>query len=83
MVLDNLDRVQLTLDYMEQNLKTEIQVKELSRMTGYSEAYVVFSIQQICTTYFSGKEKYEDLAEINGRMLMRLIEHKEELCFDF
>ena len=39
MVLDNLDRVQLTLDYMEQNLKTEIQVKELSRMAGYSEAY--------------------------------------------
>lgn len=39
MVLDNLDRIQLTLDYMEQNLKTEIQVKELSRMAGYSEAY--------------------------------------------
>lgn len=45
--------------------------------------YVVFSIQLICTAYFSGKEKYEDLAEINERMLMRLIEHKEELCFDF
>ena len=45
--------------------------------------YVVFSIQLICTSYFSGKEKYEDLAEINERMLMRLIEHKEELCFDF
>ena len=44
--------------------------------------YVVFSIQMICTSYFSGKEKYEDLAEINERMLMRLIEHKEELCFD-
>lgn len=39
MVLDHLDRVQLTLDYMEQNLKTEIQVKELSRMAGYSDAY--------------------------------------------
>ena len=39
MVLDNLDRVQLMLDYMEQNLKTETQVKELSRMAGYSEAY--------------------------------------------
>ncbi|MDE6212315.1 MAG: helix-turn-helix domain-containing protein [Lachnospiraceae bacterium] len=44
--------------------------------------YVVFSIQLICTSYFSGKEKYEDLAEINECMLMRLIEHKEELCFD-
>lgn len=41
--------------------------------------YVVFSIQLICTAYFFGKEKYEDLAEINKHMLMRLIEHKEEL----
>lgn len=41
--------------------------------------YVVFSIQLLCTAYFSGKEKYADLAEINGRMLMRLIEHKAEL----
>lgn len=39
MVLDNLDRIQLTLDYMEQNLKTEIQGKELSKMVGYSETY--------------------------------------------
>lgn len=39
MVWDNLDRVQLALDYMERNLKAEIQVKELSRMAGYSEAY--------------------------------------------
>lgn len=42
--------------------------------------YVVFSIQLICAAYFSGKEKYEELAEINKRMLMRLIEHKAELC---
>ena len=45
--------------------------------------------------YFKGKEallnslsylfdqKYEELAEINERMLMRLIEHKGELCFVF
>lgn len=45
--------------------------------------YVVFSIQLICTAYFFGKEKYEDLAEVNARMLMRLIEHRAELCFDF
>ncbi len=43
--------------------------------------YVVFSIQLICTAYFSGKEKYADLAEINERMLMRLMEHQAELCF--
>lgn len=45
--------------------------------------YVVFSIQLICTAYFSGKEKYADLAKINEHILMRLIERKEELCFDF
>lgn len=39
MVLDTLDKVQLTLDYMEQNLKAEIQVKELSKIAGYSEVY--------------------------------------------
>ncbi len=41
--------------------------------------YVVFSIQMICTAYFSQRTKYEDLAEINERMLMRLLEHKKEL----
>lgn len=45
--------------------------------------YVIFSIQLICTAYFFGKEKYKDLAEINKRMLIKLIEHKSELCFDF
>mgnify|MGYP002510650314 CR=1 FL=1 len=44
--------------------------------------YVVFSIQLICTAYFSGKEKYKDLAEINGCMLTRLMEYKEELCLE-
>ena len=43
----------------------------------------MFSIQLICTAYFSGKEKYADLAKINEHILMRLIERKEELCFDF
>lgn len=37
--MDNLDRIQLTLDYMEQNLKTDIHGKELSGMAGYSESY--------------------------------------------
>lgn len=37
--MDNLDRIQLALDYMEQNLKADINGKELSEMAGYSEAY--------------------------------------------
>ena len=39
MVLDYLDRIQLALDYMEQNLKADIHLKDLSVMAGYSEAY--------------------------------------------
>lgn len=63
-------------------LKGYDDVVHLTKEERKAVPYVVFSIQLICTAYFSGKEKYADLAEINGRMLMRLIEHKEELCFD-
>lgn len=44
--------------------------------------YVALSIQLICTAYFSQREKYQDLANINERMLTRLLAHKEELCLD-
>ena len=37
MVLDTLDKVQLTLDYMEQNLKAEIQLKDLIKIAGDCE----------------------------------------------
>lgn len=33
---DNLERIQSTMDYMEQNLKTELHLRELSEMAGYS-----------------------------------------------
>lgn len=36
MILDNLDRIQLTLDYMENNLKEDIQAEDLSRLAGFS-----------------------------------------------
>ncbi len=45
--------------------------------------YVVLSIQMICVAYFSQMEKYSDLAKINEHMLIRLLEHREELCFSF
>ncbi|MCI9143799.1 MAG: helix-turn-helix domain-containing protein [Lachnospiraceae bacterium] len=44
--------------------------------------YVVLSIQLICTAYFSRRMKYRELAGINERMLMRLLENKEALCFE-
>ena len=33
---DNLERIQATMDYMEQNLKTELKLQELSELAGYS-----------------------------------------------
>ncbi len=63
MVLDYLGRIQLALDYMEQNLKTDINLKDLSRMADYSETY------------------YSDLVKINEPILIRLLEHREELYF--
>ena len=39
MMLDNLDRIQLTLNHIEANLKAEIQISELGKMAGYSSSY--------------------------------------------
>ena len=33
---DNLERIQFTMDYIEENLKAELSVQELSNMIGYS-----------------------------------------------
>lgn len=33
---DNLKQIQITMDYMEENLKTELRIQELSEMAGYS-----------------------------------------------
>lgn len=43
--------------------------------------YVIFSIQLICVAYFADKEEFAELAKINEKMLMRLMESKEELVF--
>ena len=64
-------------------LKGYDDVVHLTKEEREAVPYVVFSIQLICTAYFSGKEKYDELAEINGRMLVRLIEHRAELCLGF
>mgnify|MGYP003378331586 CR=1 FL=1 len=42
--------------------------------------YVVFSIQLICTAYFSSKDKFTDLARVNEKILLYLAKHTEELA---
>ncbi|MDD2647435.1 MAG: phosphotransferase [Eubacteriales bacterium] len=44
-------------------------------------AYVLFSIELICTAYFAGLEKYEELAQTNARMLRWMAANKERLSF--
>ncbi len=44
--------------------------------------YVVFSIQMICVAYFSDKDKYKELAEINKDMLKWLWDNKRNLVID-
>jgi len=41
--------------------------------------YVVLSIQLICVAYFADKEQFAELAKVNEKMLMRLMEHKCDL----
>lgn len=44
--------------------------------------YVVFSIQMICVAYFSGIDKYKELAETNKDMLKWLWDNKGNLVID-
>ena len=41
--------------------------------------YVVLSIQLICVAYFADKEQFAELANVNERMLMRLMDCREKL----
>jgi len=43
--------------------------------------YVVLSIQLICVAYFADKEQFAELAKINEKMLMCLMECKKELVY--
>ena len=43
--------------------------------------YVVFSIQLICVAYFADKEQFAELAKVNEKMLIRLMECREKLIF--
>lgn len=54
-------------------------VAKLSREEKEAIPYVIFAIQFICVNYFSSREKYKELAEINLRMLEWLVENKEHL----
>ena len=40
---------------------------------------MVLSIQLICTAYFSEREKYARLAEINATVLRELVHRREQL----
>lgn len=41
--------------------------------------YVIYSIQMICVAYFSSTDKYKNLAKINQKMLIWLIDNRDML----
>lgn len=43
--------------------------------------YVVLANQLVCTIWFSQKEQYQELYEINKKMIMWVIQHFEQLQF--
>ena len=75
-----------TDEMMEQWLKLyQNIVKGYDEVIGLTEEekqvlpYVVFSIQMICVAYFADKEEFAELAKINEKMLIRLMERRAEL----
>jgi len=54
-------------------------VCKLSNEEKQAIPYVVFSIQMICVVYFSGMDKYKELAKVNQKMLMWLYHNREKL----
>ena len=57
---------------------------EVMKLTGEEKKalpYVVLSIQLICVAYFADKEQFAELARVNEKMLVQLMQHKEALHF--
>lgn len=69
----------LWIELYKNILKGYDSVVHLSDAEKQGLPYIVFSIQMICVAYFSGIDKYAELAGINQEMLHWLIKHKNDL----
>ena len=57
-------------------------IARLSESEKQAVPYVVFSIQMICITYFSGLDKFKKLAQTNKNMLKWLVQNQKELIIN-
>lgn len=57
-------------------------VAKLTKTEWKAAPYVVLANQLVCTIWFSQKEQYQELYEINKKMTIWIIEHFEQLRFE-
>ena len=69
------------LDVFQGILQGYDDVVKLTEEEKQAIGYVVLSIQLICVGYFSGCEKYSELARANKEMLLWLMDQMETLNF--
>ena len=57
-------------------------VAKLTKTEWKAAPYVVLANQLVCTIWFSQKEQYQELYEINKKMTWWIIEHFDQLRFE-
>ena len=61
---------------------TDDSVAKLTKTEWKAAPYVVLANQLVCTIWFSKKEQYQELYEINKKMTWWIIEHFDQLRFE-
>ena len=79
---DTEENMQKWLELYQSIVKGYDEVIGLTKEEKQALPYVVFSIQLICVAYFADKEEFTELAKINEKMLVRLMEYREKLMIE-
>ncbi len=79
---DTVENMQKWLKLYQSIVKGYDEVIGLTKEEKQALPYVVFSIQLICVAYFADKEEFTELAKINEKMLVRLMEYREKLMIE-
>ena len=78
---DNDETMKQWLKLYQGMIKGYDEVVGLTEEEKQALPYVVFSIQLICVAYFADKEQFAELAKVNEKMLIKLMECREKLIF--
>lgn len=79
---DTVENMQKWLKLYQSIVKGYDEVIGLTKEEKQALPYVVFSIQLICVAYYADKEEFTELAKINEKMLVRLMEYREKLMIE-